>query len=202
MQVALIFVTLIVLVVELFAVTSAVCPRMISRSEWGARAPRDPRDTTALSRPVGKVFIHHTDGGSCTSIRTCSARMRSIQDYHMDDPDRRYNDIGYSFLVGGDGNVYVGRGWRNVGAHTYGYNEYYGIAFIGEFTNVLPNDDAIAAAKQLIACGQPRNISPQYTLHGHRDAGCTTCPGDRLYNLIKRWRRYDGEVPKKCPPSR
>jgi N-acetylmuramoyl-L-alanine amidase len=31
-------------------------------------------------------------------------------------------DLGYSFLVGGDGQVYEGRGWNHSGAHTYGYN--------------------------------------------------------------------------------
>lgn len=31
-------------------------------------------------------------------------------------------DIGYSFMIGEDGNVYEGRGWDEVGAHTYGYN--------------------------------------------------------------------------------
>ena len=31
-------------------------------------------------------------------------------------------DVGYSFMVGEDGNVYEGRGWDQVGAHTYGYN--------------------------------------------------------------------------------
>ena len=33
-----------------------------------------------------------------------------------------WSDIGYSFLIGGDGRVYEGRGWGRVGAHTYGYN--------------------------------------------------------------------------------
>ena len=31
-------------------------------------------------------------------------------------------DIGYSFLVGEDGNVYEGRGWSLAGAHCIGYN--------------------------------------------------------------------------------
>ena len=31
-------------------------------------------------------------------------------------------DIGYSFLVGEDGNIYEGRGWRASGAHCVGYN--------------------------------------------------------------------------------
>ena len=32
-------------------------------------------------------------------------------------------DIGYSFLVGEDGNIYEGRGWNEIGAHTKGYND-------------------------------------------------------------------------------
>lgn len=36
-------------------------------------------------------------------------------------PFRGWDDIGYSFLVGQDGNVYEGRGWHHVGAHTQGY---------------------------------------------------------------------------------
>lgn len=40
-----------------------------------------------------------------------------------------------SFLIGEDGRVYEGRGWRTEGAHTYGYNDLaLGIAFIGDFT--------------------------------------------------------------------
>lgn len=33
-----------------------------------------------------------------------------------------WNDIGYSFVVGEDGNVYEARGWDSIGAHTKGYN--------------------------------------------------------------------------------
>ena len=49
-----------------------------------------------------------------------------------------WSDIGYSFLVGGDGNIYEGRGWDRVGAHTSGYNSV-GLAwsYIGSFTSVL-----------------------------------------------------------------
>lgn len=40
----------------------------------------------------------------------------------------------FSFLIGGDGNVYEGAGWHKVGAHTRGYNtRSLGIAFIGNY---------------------------------------------------------------------
>lgn len=43
----------------------------------------------------------------------------------------------FSFLVGGDGNVYEGASWHKVGAHTRGYNSRsLGLAFIGDFTSI------------------------------------------------------------------
>ena len=49
-----------------------------------------------------------------------------------------------SFLIGGDGNVYEGRGWNDLGAHTSNYNSVgYGYCFIGSFMTSNP----VAAAK-------------------------------------------------------
>lgn len=31
-------------------------------------------------------------------------------------------DIGFNYIVGEDGNIYEGRGWDEVGAHTKGHN--------------------------------------------------------------------------------
>ncbi|KAL4236848.1 N-acetylmuramoyl-L-alanine amidase [Mactra antiquata] len=160
---------------------------IISRAEWGARYPRR---TSYMSLPVSKVFIHHTATSSCSTSRTCSARVRSIQNYHMN--SRRWNDIGYNFLVGGDGNVYEGRGWSGVGAHTANHNSVsLGVAMIGNYMNDLPSSDAIRAAKELIECGVERSkISTFYDLFGHRDASQTTCPGDELYDEIQSWPGY------------
>lgn len=103
-----------------------------------------------------------------------------------------WSDIGYSFLVGEDGNVYEGRGWSNVGAHTFGQNSVaFAASMIGSFTSRLPNAQALAAVKGLIACGvQLGKITSDYRLYGHRDAGQTSCPGDALYNEIRTWPHY------------
>ena len=36
---------------------------------------------------------------------------------------KNWDDIGYNFLIGGDGGVYEGRGWDKQGAHTKGMPE-------------------------------------------------------------------------------
>ena len=56
-----------------------------------------------------------------------------------------WSDIGYSFLVGGDGNVYEGRGWSYVGAHTQNYNsKSFAASMIGSFESSLPNSKALS----------------------------------------------------------
>ena len=70
-----------------------------------------------------------------------------------------WNDIGYSFLIGGDGKVYEGRGWGIEGGHTcctY-YNRIgHAIAFVGNYVSVLPSTNMRNVAKKLIECGVKR----------------------------------------------
>jgi hypothetical protein len=87
-----------------------------------------------LSLPVQFAVVHH--GGIkkyCTAKGECAAIARSYQNLHID--GRGWNDIGYNFLVGEDGNVYEGRGWEAVGAHAPTYNtRSIGICILGDFT--------------------------------------------------------------------
>lgn len=56
----------------------------------------------------------------------------------------------FSFLVGGDGTVYEGRGWGVVGAHTKGNNhDSLGIAFMGNFNSKHATISILAARKLL-----------------------------------------------------
>ena len=64
------------------------------------------------------------------------------------------DDIGYNFLVGEDGRAYQGRGWEIEGVHTEGCNtRAIGIAFIGDFSERLPNEAALQAMVDLMAHG-------------------------------------------------
>src|SRR6218665_291415 len=58
----------------------ADCPHIVSRKDWGAKAPTA---TTAIHHPIPKVFIHHTDTGACTTQAGCSSIVKGIQEYHQ-----------------------------------------------------------------------------------------------------------------------
>lgn len=109
-----------------------------------------------------------------------------IQTFHME--SRGWDDIGYSFLVGGDGAVYIGRGWKKLGAHTKGYNERsICIAFIGTFTTIRPPERQLLAAQRLIQEGvKIKQLDPNYRLLGHRQLMGTESPGAALYEIMKQ----------------
>ncbi|GFY60934.1 peptidoglycan-recognition protein LE [Trichonephila inaurata madagascariensis] len=121
----------------------------VSREEWRARRPVD---TYPLPLPVSHVIILHTVFGACDNTPLCIRNVQFIQDYHMD--EKGWWDIAYSFLIGGDGLVYIGVGFGNVGEFTINYNSIgIGIAFMGNFDIMTPTDQMMNATKNLINCG-------------------------------------------------
>ncbi|XP_069003389.1 peptidoglycan recognition protein 5 [Embiotoca jacksoni] len=158
---------------------------IVSRQTWGAAAPRKK---TTLKGTARRVIIHHTALPSCTGLTECKARVASIQRGHMNDRD--FDDIGYNFLVGVDGTVFEGRGWGVAGAHAKGHNsDSLGIAFMGNFNNDTPNQDAISSVKRLLQGGVSQGfLHPGFVLLGHRDLGETECPGEKLYAALAQLR--------------
>jgi len=99
--------------------------------------------------------------------------------------------------VGGDGNIYEGRGWDEIGAHTGGFNSVgYGVCFLGSFMSSTPNSAAENTFHQLADCMlQNGKISSGYELKGHRQTGPTECPGDGLYAEIQSWPHWtNGQI--------
>lgn len=164
----------------------------VPRHAWCARPPKEWERLKV--QPVPRVFVHHTAGGECFNPWTCSEKMRNIQHYHQD--TKGWEDIAYSFLIGGDGRVYVARGWDAIGTHTKGHNQdALSMAFFGDFSRHLPTPRAIGTLDRLLRCGVALGkISPNYSLHGHRDATCTLSPGDTLYAFISWWRHFRGRL--------
>ncbi|XP_076643433.1 peptidoglycan recognition protein S2 [Halictus rubicundus] len=168
-------------------------PNIIARSQWGAKASKIAIKNLRVDPPP-YVIIHHSATDSCTTQAICQARTRSFQNYHMN--EKGWADIGYNFVVGEDGNVYEGRGWSKHGAHTTPYNsKSIGICIIGNFVDHEPHAAAINATKKLIAYGVSiGKIQENYTLLGHRQTASTTCPGNKLYDLIQTWPNWSANV--------
>lgn len=122
--------------------------------------------------------------------RECVLSVRLIQMFHVE--SRGWYDIGYNFLVAGDGSAYFGRGWEYQGAHTLGYNKYsMGIAFIGTFNNEPPPKKQLDACKKLIQKGvELGKIAKDYKLFGHRQLASTLSPGDKLFDILKEWPHF------------
>ncbi|RZC37345.1 peptidoglycan-recognition protein SC2-like, partial [Asbolus verrucosus] len=159
------------------------CPTIISRSEWGAKSPKSTK--RLKQNPPPYVVIHHSDGAECTSLKSCKSRVNGIQNYHMN--NKGWQDIGYNFLIGGDGNVYEGRGWGIWGSHVPKYNsKSIGICVIGNFMNKKPSTQQLTTLENLISCAKENNyIASDYHLIGHRQGSRTSCPGNELFNEIK-----------------
>lgn len=115
--------------------------------------------------------------------------MRNIQSYHI---RIDYGDIGYNFLVGGDGSIYVGQGWDNKGAHTFGYNaKSVCIAFMGDFTVDQATPEMFNATRLLLEEGVRRYmLDKDYKLYGHRDLRAFESPGETVYKVIQGWPHY------------
>ncbi|WAR11545.1 PGPLE-like protein [Mya arenaria] len=150
----------------------------ISRTDWNASEPIVERSNIYRGRfPLPYFFVHHT-----------------AWIYDAKDALSEWKDIGYNFLVDEAGNVYEGRGWRKVGAHTLGFNcNAFAVSVMGRYSQRLPGKKATDAIQKLIQCGvEEEHLHKDYILQGHRDSKCTAteCPGERLYKEIKTWPHY------------
>ncbi|KAH3694403.1 uncharacterized protein LOC127862599 isoform X1 [Dreissena polymorpha] len=162
---------------------------LVTRTQWHALSSKE--DAQYMTMPVSHVFIHHTVMSECVSQREGAIEMRKIQHLHQD--INRWADIGYNFVIGQDGSVYMGRGWDRVGAHTLGWNnKSISFAFTGNFTEKQPTDDALKALDAALVLGvKLGKLTPDFKLHGHRDARPTESPGQKLYDLIRKHEHYE-----------
>ncbi|XP_068633150.1 peptidoglycan-recognition protein LE-like isoform X2 [Battus philenor] len=162
--------------------------RIVSRTDWLAQPEAGVLDK--LVQPVPWVVISHTATESCHTQSQCVLRVRLIQSFHIE--SRGWYDIGYNFLIGGDGSVYYGRGWDYMGAHTKGYNKYsIGIAFIGTFNIDSPSKQQVDACKKIIQQGVAiGKLVKDYKLFAHSQLMSTLSPGDKVYEIIKTWPHF------------
>jgi len=175
-------------------------PEICGRACW-CPSGNCPQDATPTATTPSHIIVHHSAAHSTSN--DFSAVVRSYWDFHVN--VNGWDDIGYNWLVDGNGVIYEGRGSGNRGAHFSCMNaETTGICMIGNFETATPTEDALESLEELItweSCDKmitPQDSSVHVTaqvplahISGHRDGNnlpnsCTNtvCPGANLYPLL------------------
>ncbi|XP_017053435.1 peptidoglycan-recognition protein LC isoform X3 [Drosophila ficusphila] len=158
---------------------------VIGLKSWGGLPTRGKLEP--LDIPVSRVIISDTPPEMCLTRESCSYWARVLQSRHMD--TYNWGQIGYNFMVGGDGRIYEGRGWNFEGAHTRDNNKSsIGITFLGNFLRNEPTPKSLEACQLLLDQGvRLKKLKPDYQLLGHRQITGTLMPAERLYKIIQTW---------------
>lgn len=125
-------------------------------------------------RRIDTVVIHHS-----ASPRDDTS-VEEITEWHL---ARRFSEIGYHYIITGDGVLYYGRPLHKMGAHCKGSNLHsIGVCVTGNFEDEIPSDAQTQRLDQLLSA-----LSMTFgviTVVGHCDLGNTLCPGKTLYDLL------------------
>lgn len=124
------------------------------------------------------MVFHH----SASSPDTPFDEIRST---HL---SKGWKDVGYHFVITGDGIIHPGRRIETIGAHAQGANEdSIGVCLTGDNTR-HPSEGfgwrpaQIAAAQRILDA--IRLLWPQVTFVGHRDTKATLCPGLDIHEVL------------------
>ena len=111
----------------------------------------------------------------------------TIRDWHVN--GNGWSDIGYHYIVLGNGEVVSGRHVNKTGAHCKGHNKgSIGICVTGNTSVEPPNTQQLQSL-----WGKIKMLLEEYGLersdvYGHQDCGTTECPGDYLYEFVKQFK--------------
>lgn len=179
-------------------------PNFVSRKAWGCPQPEHvaSRELTQVTH----IVLHHS--AADTFNKDFAAVVRSYWNYHVN--GRQWEDIGYNWLVDGNGVLYKGRAWKSAleenvkGSHNSKQNSNtVGICLIGNYQVHSPSSKGLDKLTTLMAF-----LSSQYgidplaqsyhaaigrmnnTIAGHQQSGGgTLCPGDNVIGQIYQIRQ-------------
>jgi len=200
---------------QAYILKSYARPAYVNRKGWGC--PQDENTNLRELTNVTHLIIHHSAGSTTSS--NFPAVVLSYWDYHVN--GNGWDDIGYNWLIDGNGVIYKGRAWydnvqENVkGAHNSSKNNgTAGVCMIGNYTGgTLPTTKLWESTYEILAflCDKyglnPKGVAYHAAIDrdndviaGHRDSGGgTECPGDiaNYYSAIRQEvaDRLSGTIP-------
>uniref|UniRef100_T1J1Z0 Peptidoglycan recognition protein family domain-containing protein n=1 Tax=Strigamia maritima TaxID=126957 RepID=T1J1Z0_STRMM len=103
---------------------------VIRRKDWGATNEIPKLDK--IRRELSPwMMVHHTAGASCTTTDECKKLIKDIETFEM--TVQHANEILSHFFIGGDGNIYEGRGWYYADEYIPGHGLFLSVSFIGDY---------------------------------------------------------------------
>ncbi|XP_066250164.1 peptidoglycan-recognition protein SC1a/b-like isoform X2 [Euwallacea similis] len=164
---------------------------VVCRQKWGAR-PAIRRFSQGEQAPL--VVISDTASIKCFNEDECGNVTSSTQRSYID--SKGWYDIPYSFLIGGDGVVYEGRGWNTQARLKRLQSEYNDqtvlLAFIGTFDTDRASQLQVTTCQRLIEGGvKLGHIHKDYKLLGVKQLyEEVDSPGEALFQQIKNWTHW------------
>ncbi len=179
----------------------ALKPPLVRRAEWGARPPKYPYTLTLAKH----LAIHHTAGvsdGLAPTTEECAARVRAIQAFHQDTRD--WNDVGYSYLICGTGEVFQAREDEDDATDVWGAHDGFNrgsmsVSLMGYFHppyNQIPTTPMLDSLVRTLAwMADIRGVDPldsslyeaygslRTNIYGHREVRATECPGNIIFAI-------------------
>lgn len=152
--------------------------------------------------PVEEIIIHHTAGKFTTDFEESKKELQRI--YFMQAVQRKWQDIGYHYLIDGNGRIYEGNlgGKYSIGIHTYGHNKAtVSISLMGDFR---PNHDKLTEPMKKALVNLVEYLIKEYELDISQEKFYLRKPDlsgrERSENIIKGHKELDlREEPTECP---
>ena len=138
----------------------------------------------AHANPTRGLVIHYNGPATnLTNFDQCVTYWQDIRNGHVN--GQEWADIGYSFGVSVDGQIFEGRGLNRYQAAqgtTPGNSQWYSVSLmIGG--DEQPTPAQIEGVKRLRAWLMGRGMAAE--VRGHRDFVASSCPGEPLYALVQ-----------------
>lgn len=174
-------------------ITSRSDVSIVERSEWRAKAGRAER-LTPMRGAWSRITVHHSDesrsplaGGT---LEESEEVVRLIQKFHMEDPDHKWGDIGYHFMIDSAGRIFRGRELKWQGAHAGGAGgvnnlQNLGVCLLGDFSKRSPTEAAFKSLELLLSSLREEHKIPAARVFPHKEFTTTQCPGPALTNWLK-----------------
>ena len=135
---------------------------------------------TLKPEKVARIIVHHSASDRDTTTPD------DIYRWHR---DRGWRDIGYQFVITGDGALHFGRPETMTGAHPKGHNTTsIGVCVTGNVEKQKPTPKQWKMLQLFLDRSMEKYELSRENVHYHQEFSATACCGKNLITMLREWR--------------